>query len=72
MKIPVQYLNDEEGNIKAVQVSITEWQKVLSKLRKMEQAINLRKDLSEAFEEVTKFSKSKRKKETLKDFLNGV
>ncbi len=34
MKIPVQYVNDEDGNVKAIQVPITEWKKVLTKLKK--------------------------------------
>lgn len=72
MKIPVQYVNDEDGNVKAIQVSITEWKKVLTKLKKYEQALSLKTDLSEAFEQVAQLRKTRRSKETLKEFLNGL
>jgi hypothetical protein len=72
MKIPVQYVNDEDGNIKAIQVPITEWKKVLTKLKKYEQALSLKADLSEAFEQVAQLRKTRGSKETLKEFLNGL
>lgn len=72
MKIPVQYVNDEDGNVQAIQVSISEWQKVLSKLKKYEQALHLKSDLSEAFEQVSRLKKTRGTKESLKDFLNGI
>lgn len=72
MKISVQYVNDEEGNVKAIQVPISEWQKVLTRLKKYEQALNLKSDLAEAFEEVAQHKRTKGAKQTLKDFLNGV
>jgi hypothetical protein len=72
MKIPVQYVNDEDGNVKAIQVPITEWKKVLTKLKKYEQALNMKTDLSEAFEQVAQLRKTRGSKETLKDFLNGL
>ena len=59
MKIPVQYVNDEDGNIKAIQVPISEWQKVLTKLKKYEQALNLKSDLAEALEEVVQLKQKK-------------
>ena len=72
MKIPVQYVNDEDGNVKAIQVPITEWKKVLTKLKKHEQALSLKADLSEAFEQVARLRKTRGSKETLKEFLNGL
>ena len=72
MKIPVQYVNDEDGNVKAIQVSLSEWKKVLTKLKKYEQALKLKADLSEAFEQVAQLKKTKGSKESLKDFLNGI
>jgi len=72
MKIPVQYVNDEDGNVKAIQVPISEWKKVLAKLKRYEQALNLKTDLSEAFAQVDRLRKSKGSKETLKEFLNGL
>ena len=72
MKIPVQYVNDEDGNVKAIQVSLSEWKKVLTKLKKYEQALKLKADLSEAFEQVAQLKKTKGSKESLKNFLNGI
>ena len=72
MKIPVQYVNDENGNVKAIQVSLSEWKKVLTKLKKYEQALKLKADLSEAFEQVAQLKKTKGSKESLKNFLNGI
>ena len=57
MKIPVQYVNDEDGNVKAIQVPITEWKKVMAKLKKYEQALSLKADLSAAFEQVARMRK---------------
>jgi hypothetical protein len=72
MKIPVQYVNDEDGNVKAIQVSITEWKKVLTKLKKYKQALSLKANLSVAFEQVSQLRKTRGSKETLKEFLNGL
>ncbi len=36
MKIALQYLNDVNGNTQAVQLPLTEWEKVLNKLKKYE------------------------------------
>jgi hypothetical protein len=72
MKIPVQYVNDEDGNVKAIQVPIAEWKKLLTRLRKYEQALSLKADLSAAFEHVAQLRKTQGSKETLKEFLNGL
>ena len=72
MKIPVQYVNDEDGRVKAIQVPISEWKKVLTKLKKYEQALSLKSDLSTAFEQVARLRKTKGSKESLKEFLNGL
>ena len=71
MKIELQYVNDINGETKAVQLPLNEWEKVLNKLRKYEQALQLKTDLKEAFEQVSLLRK-KTKKQTLTDFLNEV
>ena len=38
MKIELQYVNDVNGKTQAVQLPLTEWEKVLGKLKKYEQA----------------------------------
>jgi hypothetical protein len=72
MKIALQYVNDIDGNTQAVQLPITEWEKILSKIRKYEQALKLRSDLKEALEQVAILKQSKGPKQTLKEFLNEL
>ena len=72
MKIDIQYVSDSNGNTKSVQLPLTEWEKVLAKLEMYEQALNIKSDLKEAFEQVELMRKSKGKKQNLKDFLNEL
>jgi len=72
MKIALQYVNDAQGNTQSVQLPITEWNRILHKLKKYEQALQLKSDLIEAFAEVKALKSSKEKKQTLKDFLNEL
>lgn len=72
MKIPIQYLNDQEGNVSAVQLPYNEWKKLLEKLKKYEQALHIKSELKQALEEATRLSKSKKRKQTLNEFLNEV
>jgi hypothetical protein len=51
---------------------LSEWEKILNKLRKYEQALKLRYDLNEAFDQVAVLKKQKGQKQTLKDFLNKL
>ena len=71
MKIALQYLSDVNGNTQAVQLPLTEWEKVLGKLRKYEQALKLKSDLEEAFSQVA-LLRQKKNKQTLKEFLNEL
>jgi hypothetical protein len=72
MKIALQYVNNLNGETQAVQLPLTVWEKVLNKLRKYEQALKLRSDLKEAFEEVAALKKQKGHKQTLNEFLNEL
>ena len=72
MKIELQYVSDSSGNPQSVQLPITDWEKVMSKLKKYEQTLKIKTDLKVAFEQVSKLMKSKAKKQTLKDFLNEL
>ena len=72
MKIDVHYLNDSKGKVQAVQLPLMEWEKVLFKLRKYEQTLKIKSDLSEAFLEVEKIRKGEIKKQTLSDFLDEL
>ena len=72
MKIALQYVNDMNGRTNAVQLPLTEWEKELNKLKKYEQALKLKSDLKEAFEQVASLKKAKGHKQTLKEFLNEL
>lgn len=72
MKIAVQYVNDINGNTQAVQLPLSEWEKVLNKLKKYEQTLKLRSNLKKAFEQVEILKKSKGNKQTLNEFLNEL
>ena len=72
MKIDIQYVSDSEGKTQSVQLPLTDWEKLLAKLNKYEQTLKIKSDLKEAFAQVAQLRKSKRKKQTLNDFLNGL
>lgn len=72
MKFELQYVNDVNGKTQAVQLPLTEWEKVLGKLKKYEQALKLRSELKEAFDQVSSLKKQKGNKQTLNDFLNEL
>ena len=72
MKVELQYVNDIKGKTQAVQLPLNEWEKILSKLNKYEQAFKLKSDLKEAFEQVSLIRKSKTHKQTLNEFLNEI
>ena len=72
MKLALQYLSDINGKPQAVQLPLNDWEKVIAKLKKYEQTLKLKSELKEAYEEVAILKKSKAKKETLTEFLNGI
>ncbi len=72
MKIALQYVNDSNGTTQAVQLAVTEWEKVLGKLKRYEQTLKIKSDLQEAFAEVEMLRKSKGKKQLLTEFLNEL
>ncbi|HEV2831655.1 MAG TPA: hypothetical protein VGW31_06710 [Hanamia sp.] len=72
MKITLQYVSDSDGKTQSVQLPLTDWEKLLAKLKKYEQALKIKTDLKEAFEQVQQLQKSKDKKSTLTDFLNEL
>jgi hypothetical protein len=72
MKVALQYVNDSKGRTHAVQLPLVEWEKLLSRLKKYEQALKLKTDLTEALSEVKQLRTAKGKKPTLSDFLNAL
>ena len=72
MKIAIQYVNDSNGTTHAVQLPLSDWEKVLVKMKKYEQSLKLKSDLEESFIQVSKMKKSKLKKQTLNEFLDEL
>jgi hypothetical protein len=72
MKIALKYVSDSKGVTTAVQLSLTEWEKIVSKLKKFEQTLKIKSDLKEAFEQVDELKTATVKKQSLKDFLNDL
>jgi hypothetical protein len=72
MKIALQYVSDIAGKTKSVQIPLTDWEKLMARLKKYEQTLKIKTDLKEAFEEVSILKKSKEKKQTLNEFLHEI
>jgi len=72
MRIALQYVNDANGHTQAIQLPVAEWEKILTRLKKYEQALQLKSDLKEAFDQVKTLRATKGKKQTLNEFLNEL
>jgi hypothetical protein len=72
MKIALQYVTDGSGHTQAVQLPLTEWERILNKLKKYEQALQIKSDLKEAFEQVKEMKAGKKSKQTLNEFLDEL
>ena len=72
MKTTLQYVTNSKGKTTSVQVPLSEWEKLLGKLKKYEQVLKMKSGLQEAFAEVEAMKKSKAKKQTLKEFLDEL
>lgn len=72
MKIDIQYVNDANGYLKAVQLPFSEWEKLLNKMKQYEEELQLKSSLQDAFAEIKLMKKGKLKKKTLSEFLNDV
>jgi hypothetical protein len=49
MKISIQYVNDLSGNTTSVQLPINDWNRVLNKLNKYEQALKIKAGYKNCF-----------------------
>ena len=72
MKLSVQFVSDSKGNTKAVQLPLTDWNKLVDKLKKYEEVLKIKSDLTAAFNEVELIRKGKIKKQTLSGFLDEL
>ncbi len=72
MRLSIQYLNDQRGNVSAVQVPVSDWNLIVEKIKKYEQILKIKSDLNTAFSEVKKIREGKLKKQTLSEFLDEL
>ncbi len=72
MKIALQYVSDNTGKKKSVQIPFTAWKKLIGKLKQYEQALQIKSDIKEAFDEVSELKKSTGKKQKFADFLHKL
>lgn len=72
MKFALQYLNNAKGEVQAIQLPISEWEKVLTKLKKYEQALKLKSDIKDALDQVKMIQSGKGKRQTLNEFINEL
>lgn len=69
MEIKIQYLNDKDGNLRAVQIPIEDWKWLQSKFSIFSKELALKKDLEQAISEVTKMQDGTMVKQSLDEFL---
>jgi hypothetical protein len=69
MEFNILYLNDRDGNVRAVQIPIMDWKWLQSKFRIFSKELELKKDLEQAISEVTKMQDGTMVKQSLDEFL---
>jgi len=72
MRLSVQYVNDVQGNVQAVQVPVGEWKRLLKSMRGLEQRLKMKSDLTDALAEVERKRAGKQKMESLDEFLRAL
>jgi len=72
MTFNLQYVTGKNGEPKAVQVPIKEWERLMKEYKKTKQISKFKNDLSEAITEIEAIKKGKKKAVLLKDFLNDL
>jgi hypothetical protein len=72
MELDIQYLNDKNGDLKAVQIPINDWKWLQSKFKLFSQELTVKKDLIQALFEVEQMRNGKIKKQSLDEFLKEL
>lgn len=72
MKLSIQYLNDSKGKVKAVQLPLSDWKKVMQLFKKYQEELQIKGDLTKAFEEVKRIQKGELKSRSFTDFLKEL
>lgn len=72
MTFNLRYISGKNGRLKAVQVPIREWEKLIQEYNHLKQIYKIKSDLTEATGEVREIKEGKRKSVLLKYFLNKL
>lgn len=72
MRLSVEYVNDAEGNVRAVQVPVGDWKRMLKALRGREQELKVKSDIAAALKEIEEMRKSKTRPQTMQEFLREL
>lgn len=72
MTFNLQYVTGKNGEPKAAQVPIKEWERLMKEYKKTKQISKFKNDLSEAITEIEAIKKAKKKAVLLKNFLNDL
>jgi hypothetical protein len=67
--LAISYITDESGRPKAVQIGYEDWQRINRLLREVDSFESLKRDLTEAFDEVKELKKNKEARVSLTRFL---
>ncbi len=68
----VNYITDQRGKKKAVQISITDWNNLVREVKSLMEYNTLKGELSDTLREVQLLESGKKKSRTLISFLNGL
>jgi hypothetical protein len=70
--ITLQYVQDSNGKVQAVQMPLGDWEKIVASIRKYEQILQVKSDLLSAFADIRSMQSGKVKKQQLSDFLDEL
>ena len=70
--ITLQYVQDSDGKIQAVQMPIADWERIVASIREYEQILKVKSDLQTAFGDVRAMQSSKTTKKPLLEFLDEL
>jgi hypothetical protein len=72
MELDIQYINDKNGDLTAVQIPINDWKWLQSRFKLFSQELRVKKDLIQALLEVKQMRDGKIKKQSLDEFLKEL
>ena len=70
--IALQYLQDENGIVSAVQIPVSDWEKLVASIKTYEQLLQVKSDLDTAFVQVQQIRKGRRPKKELAEALDEI